>query len=292
MKKIILTLAAFIMAMSANAQLLWKVSGNGCRADSYIFGTHHIAPVSILDNTNGFDIALSGVDQVYGEVDMSTLTDPTAQQSIVAMAMAPAASTLSKLLLPAQLDSLNTVLAKYTNGMSTVAQMEPLKPAMIATQLAAMQSMVAIPEFSQNQQLDQVIQEKARAMGKEIHGFETLAQQMQMLMGNPLTEQAADLMTSIRNDDKSLAMARELFTAYSNGNLAEMERIMTDPASGTTPESTERLINQRNATWAEKLNGLMRQNSLLVAVGAGHLPGEKGLLQLLRNAGFTVEPVK
>ena len=292
MKKATLALAAMTMALAANAQLLWKVSGNGAKADSYIFGTHHIAPTKVLDDTKGFNEALAGVDQMYGEVDMSTMTDPATQQAIVAIAMAPADSTLSKLMTPLQLDSINTVLAKYTGGVATVAQMEPLKPAMVATQLAALQSMMAIPEFSQNQQLDQVIQEKARALGKEVYGFETLIQQMQMLMGNPLTEQAADLMRGIRLDDKAAKAARELFTAYTEGNLEEMERLMNDPETGATPEGTERLINQRNATWTAELNNILKQNSVFVAVGAGHLPGEKGLLQLLRNAGFTVEPVK
>lgn len=285
-------MAAITMGLACNAQLLWKVSGNGTKGDSYIFGTHHIAPVKVLADTKGFDTALANVDRVYGEVDMSTMTDPTAQQSIVTMAMAPADSTLSKLFTTAELDSINKVLGKYTNGMVTVAQMEPMKPAMVATQLAALQSMVAIPEFSQSQQLDQVIQEKARSMGKEVFGLETLAQQMQLLMGDPLTEQAADLMKSIRNDDKAIDGARKLFAAYTAGNIEEMERLMNDPEYGATAEETERLINRRNATWMTLLNGLMRQHSVFVAVGAGHLPGEKGLLELLRNAGYTVEPVK
>ena len=107
-----------------------------------------------------------------------------------------------------------------------------------------------------------------------------------------LPDQAADLMRGIRLDDKAAKAARELFTAYTEGNLEEMERLMNDPETGATPEGTERLINQRNATWTAALNNILKQNSVFVAVGAGHLPGEKGLLQLLRNAGFTVEPVK
>lgn len=292
MNRIILTMATVALALTGNAQLLWKVSGNGSKADSYIFGTHHIAPISIIDSIKGFDSALSSADRVYGEVDMTTLTDPAAQQALVALAMAPADSTLTRLLTPAQIDSVNTVLAKYTNGMASVAQMDALKPAMVSTQLAALQSMAAIPQFNQNQQLDQMIQEKARAIGKEVYGFETLSQQMQMLMGDPLTRQAADLMQGIRNDGKALNMARRLFTAYTEGNLDEMERIMNDPEAGGTPESTERLILRRNAGWAATLTDLLKQNSVFVAVGAGHLPGDKGLLQLLRQAGYSVEPVK
>ncbi|HEX2607399.1 MAG TPA: TraB/GumN family protein, partial [Flavisolibacter sp.] len=55
---------------------------------------------------------------------------------------------------------------------------------------------------------------------------------------------------------------------------------------------TNLLLYNRNANWAKKLDGLLEQNSLVVAVGAGHLPGEKGVISLLRKAGYKVEPVK
>ena len=52
------------------------------------------------------------------------------------------------------------------------------------------------------------------------------------------------------------------------------------------------LIYNRNAVWAKKLQELMPAKSILVVVGAGHLPGEKGLIDLLQKAGYSVQPVK
>ena len=51
------------------------------------------------------------------------------------------------------------------------------------------------------------------------------------------------------------------------------------------------LLNNRNYNWVEKLKKLMPGKSLVVAVGAGHLPGDKGVINLLRKAGFTVTPI-
>ena len=85
MKKILLTLAAVATAVSMNAQLLWKVSGNGLEKPSYIMGTHHVAPLSVLDSIKGFDEALSSVDAVYGEVVMSQMNAPETQQKMMAM---------------------------------------------------------------------------------------------------------------------------------------------------------------------------------------------------------------
>lgn len=114
MKKFIFSLVAVATVFSSQAQLLWKVSGGDAKGDSYLFGTHHIAPASILDSTAGFAEALNGVSTVYGEMEMSEMTSPATQQIVMKYSMAPADSTLSKVLTPAQVDSVNSILAKYT----------------------------------------------------------------------------------------------------------------------------------------------------------------------------------
>ena len=55
---------------------------------------------------------------------------------------------------------------------------------------------------------------------------------------------------------------------------------------------TDMLLYNRNENWAKKLEGLMAKNALVIAVGAGHLPGERGVINLLRKAGYIVEPVR
>jgi len=67
------------------------------------------------------------------------------------------------------------------------------------------------------------------------------------------------------------------------------ELTKADPSIG---EFTDILLYDRNANWSKKLQELMPGNGLVIAVGAGHLPGVKGVLNLLRQAGYTVEPVK
>ena len=60
----------------------------------------------------------------------------------------------------------------------------------------------------------------------------------------------------------------------------------------STPEEEDMLINNRNADWVEKMPGIMTSKPTFFAVGAAHLPGDKGVLQLLRNAGYTIEGVR
>ena len=76
-------------------------------------------------------------------------------------------------------------------------------------------------------------------------------------------------------------------------DLDKIQAVLEDPElSGEGSDEMDALLYSRNRNWVEKLITIMPERACLVCVGAGHLPGEQGLLQLLRNAGYTVEPVQ
>lgn len=291
MKKILFSIAAIAMALSTQAQLLWKVTGGDSKGDSYIFGTHHIAPVAILDSIQGFADALNSVSTVYGELEMAEMTSPAVQQAAMRHSMAPADSTLSKLLSAEQLDSVSAVLGKYTGGMLTAAALDPMKPVVVSTQLGMMQSMVAFPEFTGQQQLDQVIQERAQLAGKAVKGLETAEQQFAILMGGSLSRQAEQLMKDIRKEEKTIEDAKTLAAAYMSADLDAMERLFNDPETGMSPETAKALIYDRNDNWIAQLREILPADKVMIVVGAGHLVGEKGILSQLRNAGYEVTAV-
>ena len=293
MKKILLSLViSVISTLACNAQLLWEVSGNGLSKPSYLFGTHHIAPISVLDSVPGFNSALAAADKVYGEMVMSVAQSPQSQQIMMGYAAAPQDSLLTAVLAPAQLDSLDTMLKRYMGPMVSVNQFAPLKPAMLNTLLALLQSQAAFPTFNAAQQLDGEIQKRAEAAGKEVGGFETIDDQCKAMFGSSIVSQANELMDMVRNDDKSAATAIRLAKAYLSGDLDAMLAIMEDPELGGDGEWTERMLNKRNANWLRIMAGLLPTASVLIAVGAGHLPGDKGPINLLRNEGYTVKPVE
>ncbi|MDE5989240.1 MAG: TraB/GumN family protein [Duncaniella sp.] len=293
MKKTVFSLLLLIATtVSVNAQLLWKISGNGLEKSSYLFGTHHIAPVSVIDSVAGLTDAIASVDKIYGEMIMSEANSPQSQQIMMGYAMAPQDSLLTQVLAPAQVDSLNTMLKRYMGPMVSANQFAQLKPAMLSTLLALMQSQAIFPNFNPQQQLDGEIQKRGAALGKEIGGFETIQDQCNALFGSSIIEQAESLMDMVRNDDKAGEMAMKLAKAYLSGDLNAMLALMEDPANGASEEWNERMINSRNANWMRIIAGLLPSASVLVAVGAGHLPGEKGLISLLRKNGYSVDPVK
>lgn len=82
MKSFIGAVLFICVAFSANAQLLWKVSGNGLNQPSYIIGTHHLAPFSIMDSIAGLQKAMKETQQVYGELKMSEMQSPVTMQKM------------------------------------------------------------------------------------------------------------------------------------------------------------------------------------------------------------------
>lgn len=291
MKKTVSFITALILtAASASAQLLWKVEGNGLQAPSYIFGTHHVAPSDMVSRVAGLTDALDEVAAVYGEVNMVDLNPMEMQQMVMPHIMAPADSTLSVLFTPAQLDSIGALLTSYTGQPVDMSQMETLKPVMIGTQLAILQSMKAFPGFNPQAQLDATLQNMAKAAGKEVGGLETFEYQLGVLYDTPLSIQADELMEGIRNDSEAVEKAASLANAYTSGDLDTISSLLYDDPD-MTQAKLEKLLLVRNRAWTALLPDIMGARPVLVAVGCGHLPGDEGLIALLRNAGYTLTPV-
>lgn len=256
MKKTALIIAILIMAISsANAQLLWRVSGNNAKGDSYLFGTHHMAPASVMDSIKGFTPALASVEEMYGEVEMpENPQSPEMVQLTMKYASAPADSTLTKVLTAAQLDSLNTLLASYTGGMLNAKQLDAFKPSMVSTQLAMLQSAKNFPDFNPMQQLDTQIQQRAAAANLPVKGLETMEEQFDILMNAPIMDQVDDLMEAVRNDSKSGEKAKQLADAYMTENLdAISEVLFKDEDMDPDDPMFKRLFDNRNASWVKKL---------------------------------------
>ena len=89
MKKIFLIFALMTLAFAAQAQLLWKVSGNGLSRPSYIMGTYHFAPATMMDKIPGMQQALEGCDVVVGEIEKESLMSQEAQMMMAQAMLVP-----------------------------------------------------------------------------------------------------------------------------------------------------------------------------------------------------------
>lgn len=112
---------------------------------------------------------------------------------------------------------------------------------------------------------------------------------MELLYNNPISQQAEDLMETIDDLSSAEREARAIAAAYINHDMDAILKVMQDEIKD--PKELDRMIYDRNANWIQILTKELPSESLMIVVGAGHLPGEKGLLQGLRNNGFSVTPV-
>lgn len=289
MKKVLLTLVMISVSLGLSAQRLWKISGDGLEKPSYIFGTHHLAPASIADSTAGFAEALDAVERVYGEVDMSLAMAPAAQMKVASMIMAPADSTLSKVFSPEELAEIDAYLQRAVGPAMTVAMFESYSPIMISIALEMAMMNRIIPDADPMNPLDGHIQQLAREKGKEIGGLETVEFQSALLYGSSIADQAASLLRTVRSGRDPLADSRMLYARYAEGDLDGLMEVMNE-ASAMTPEEADAMLYSRNSAWVNFLIGILPATSIMIVAGAGHLPGERGVINLLRKAGFSVNP--
>lgn len=291
MKKFFAFLMLLCITLGANAQLLWKISGNGLEKPSYIFGTHHVAPLSMKDSIAGMAEALKETSQVYGELVMEEMMKPEMMMKMQQAMMLPADTTLKSLFTQAQYDSIAPVV-KENIGVE-LTMFDKLKPAALSAQLAVVLSVKAVKGYNPQEQLDTWFQTQAKQAGKKVGGLETMESQINILYNSQsLKRQAQQLYCSATHIDYGIDMTRRLAEAYLNQDLDKLLEITEEKmgnACDSTSEEEEALIYGRNANWAKQMPGIMKQASTLFVVGAGHLPGEHGVLKLLEKQGYTVE---
>ena len=294
MKRLTLVLALVLVAFMTQAQLLWKVTGNGLGRPSYIFGTHHMAPSTLIDQVKGMSEAIAGCDIVVGEVEKDSLMSPEVQARMAQAMIAPPDSTLNKVLSPDEYSIVEKVFNKYFSNMGVkLSQMNSLKPSAISTQMQAMQAIKYFPNFDTNSLIDVMVQNRANEAGRPSVGLESVDEQIDLLFNGSLAEQAKGLVEACRQDEFFQVQSAALADAYMAQDLDKLLAVMTDATiGGDSEEQMDALIYNRNRSWVEKLITIMPERACLVCVGAGHLPGEQGLLQLLRDAGYTVEPMR
>ena len=192
MKKLLGILLFISIALSANAQLLWKVSGKGLEKPSYIFGTYHLSPLSIKDSIAAMPQAMNETTQVYGEVVMSEMATPAFMQSMQQQMMMPKDTTLQNLFTPEQYEEVGKVVKE--NMMVDIAMLAQLKPAAINQQLVVLLYMKHTPGFNPQEQLDTYFQQQAGQQGKKVGGLETAQSQIDILFNSQTLQRQANLL--------------------------------------------------------------------------------------------------
>ena len=274
MKKLLGILLFISIALSANAQLLWKVSGKGLEKPSYIFGTYHLSPLSIKDSIAAMPQAMSETAQVYGEVVMSEMATPAFMQSMQQQMMMPKDTTLQSLFTPEQYEEVGKAIKE--NMMVDIAMLAQLKPAAINQQLVVLLYMKHTPGFNPQEQLDTYFQQQAAQQGKKIGGLETAQSQIDILFNSQTLQRQANLLyCAISDIEKGIEQSKRLIAAYEKQDLDAMLQLMEERDGNSCdplPGEMEAMLDNRNKAWLPSLRAAGRMNCrrALPSVAAWH----------------------
>lgn len=301
MKKLFLSLIlAFGSIVCSNAQLLYKISHKNIEKPSYIVGTYHLAPATFIDSIPGAKDVLNAVDVVCGEVVMNEMESRENQKKVQQAIMLPDGKSLTDIFTTDEMQRINdymdNLLGMNLNNPILKSQMGKMTPMALSTQLQLVQYMKLTPKFNPLKLIDAHFQNVAKKAGKQVVALETVDFQIETLYkGATIERQKQQLLCMVDNSEYYALQMKELAAAYFAKDMQKLNEVTEEKIGNScdsTPEEDEALIYGRNAAWVEKMPAMMENASTLFVVGAAHLPGERGVLELLKAKGYTVEAVK
>jgi uncharacterized protein YbaP (TraB family) len=267
-----------------NKALLWRISRNGLTQPSYLFGTIHMLCQDDAVLSDSLKKAISRCDNVYLEVQMDNLFE---MLGAIGQMKMNGDTTLEDILSKEDYEKVKNYF-EQKQSLIPFSMLETFKPILAASTLEEATLPCGTPVA-----MEQLIMEEAKKNEKEIKGLETMAYQAGILDSIPYTLQAKQLVNyidSVNNGVDETKEFNELVDAYKKEDLSKLEELTKESDIGMS-RYTDILLYNRNRNWVKKLKTLMPGKSLVIAVGAGHLPGEKGVINLLRKEGYTVTPI-
>lgn len=257
--------------------LLWEISGNGLNKPGYLYGTIHILCTEDIQFSNSLKQAIANSGTVYLELD---LDDPAVFLGALSLISMKDGKKLKDLYSP---ESYKRIADYFKDSLKKpIALFQTMKPAFIAALLYP-----AMMPCSNTGSVDEAIMKFAGENNIPINGLETMALQASVFDSIPYQKQAHQLLEAIDSIARSRIHFTRLLEAYKNQQLDEFEKMFKDPVFGIE-DSGDELLDKRNKNWVMQLKEIMKNESVFIAVGAGHLVGKNGLIALLRAEGYTV----
>ena len=276
-------LASTGQGQSTYPSILWEISGNGLQKPSYLFGSMHISNKEVFHLSDSFYMAIKSCDVVALEVDpnewqpdMFRLEE--AQQVVRSYGYSAA---------DGEYLSENDFRQKsYADQLIAALREEPFEMNGLLYRTT-----MPMANFQEDTYLDLYIYQTGRRLGKEGAGVENY------LQSEKISIEATEAEMKEKRERKTFPEGENAFTigmkmqeAYRRGDLSLMDSL--DQLLSSSKAFTERFLYDRNVIQARSMDSIMRHKSLFVAVGAAHLPGSRGVIEILRKKGYTLRPVK
>ena len=303
-KKAIITALLFIATITANAQFIFRISGNGLEKPSFILGSLHVLSGDLLDSIPAFLEAEKQCRQLYVETD---LIDPQQKQARreqgQQLTTLPDGKTISdilgeermKMLQERMKETYHIDLADST--AKAYLHYQPYVFTVLLDMMIQMEARQKYPAMRNGNMMDRACIARAKARGWEVGNLdrqqnpEELAKNKEALSQN-IDEQADSLMALLNNFDerkqktlKVIILVQTMCDYWTAGDYEGFERFI-QPENEANPA----IYSDRNKKWMPIIIEAIKEMPTLFVFGAGHLTGPQGVVNQLRQAGFVVEP--
>ena len=261
--------------------LLWEISGNGLKKPSYLFGTMHILCADDAHLSENLKNIIKSTDLIYFELDMDDMQEMMGALQYLRM---NDGQKISELLTKEEYAKVENYF-KDNNFPMPLSLMNRFKPYFVSSLIG--EQMLTC---QQKNGMEMQIMNESKKYKKEIKGLESTRFQASIFDSIPYAKQAKDLVNYIDSIDTYKQVMLEMVDVYRQQDLARMDSLMHKSDPGME-EYMDILLYDRNRRWAHHMPDMMYGQSVLFAVGAGHLPGEAGVINLLREKGYKVSPL-
>lgn len=263
------------------SSLLWKIEMPGVKQPSYLFGTMHLIKKDYFYFPSSLEKLIKKSSVVV--LELSGLSDQAGAMKYIVLEE----GSFFDYFTPQQTDTVLQWAEKEMHMQenlfrSTFSMFKPLIVIQAAIQLQLM---------GKTESYEMTIESIANESKIPVEGLETMAEQMKLFDDLTKEQQAEMVMQSIRNPEETKLQTERMQAIYKRQQVDSLYAMIHEEG-GVIAKEQNAFLDQRNQNWIPKIQAYASRGKAFIAVGAGHLGGEKGVIKLLENAGCKVTPVQ
>jgi len=266
--------------------LLWKIDGNGIKDPSYLFGTIHIIPKEDYFLPKGLEESFNKVHKVFFEIDIDQMNDPSVMMGIYDKIFMNNDTSLADLITAEEYEKLRIYFENIGFPLAMVDHMKP----MFLSALAGMDGNPTALKDGSYKSYELELAELAKNKNLETDGLESLEFQLSIFDSIPYRIQAKMLL-AVSSTEQNDNQMKQMYQNYKLQNLNALNQSISKEEQSLQPY-LEMMLYNRNKNWIPKIKSEVSKGACFFAVGAGHLGGERGVINLLRKEGYTVVSMK
>ncbi|RYZ25322.1 MAG: TraB/GumN family protein, partial [Chitinophagaceae bacterium] len=271
--------------------LLWEIRGKGLQKPSYLFGTMHVSSKMAFNLSDSFYLGIKNAQVVALETNPGTWQEDFSRYDMERENLRGAArygAATKGFSMPQDYLSINSLkLTSYEKMMEAALYSNPS----IINNFLYRSNSETSSDFEEDTYLDLHIFQAGRKLGKKVCGVEDFDGSMK-LVREAYTDAAKEKAKKQKSYDLDEGLSyRNMEEAYRTGNLDLLDTI--NKANSQSAAFDEKFLFKRNEIQAFSIDSILKKGqSLFVGVGAAHLPGERGVIEMLRRMGYTLRPIK